>query len=120
MRPCCCLGEASTTRAGGLAPAIRAAGASPAAPGVVVLLLFLAGCTRPTPPAATAAGEKEAPKLTTIKPEKKAVRRVVDQPAQNVEAFQQAPLYAKIAGYVKKLHVDIGARVKEGQPLVDL
>lgn len=81
---------------------------------------LIAGCMRPAPPAAVGTDEKEAPKLATVKPEKKTVRRVVDQPAQNVEAFQHAPLYAKIAGYVKKLHVDIGDRVKEGQPLVAL
>jgi RND family efflux transporter MFP subunit len=85
-----------------------------------VVVALLAGCARPAPPPAAVAAEKEAPKLATVKPEKKTVRRLVDQPAQNVEAFQHAPLYAKIAGYVKKLNVDIGDRVKAGQPLVEL
>lgn len=90
---------------------------------VIALLLFssFTGCRRPEPARGQAPAEdKGVAAVAVVKPEKKTVRRVVDQPAQNVEAFQHAPLYAKIPGYVGKLHVDIGDRVKAGQPLLDL
>ncbi|MFO0843841.1 MAG: biotin/lipoyl-binding protein [Gemmataceae bacterium] len=74
-----------------------------------------------TPPAAPGDAEKEAPKLATVRPQKKTVRRTGSiSRAQNVEAFQHAPLYAKIPGYVKRVHVDIGHRVRAGEPLVEL
>ncbi|MFO0928814.1 MAG: efflux RND transporter periplasmic adaptor subunit [Gemmataceae bacterium] len=50
----------------------------------------------------------------------KTVHRVLERPAQNVEAYQQTPLVAKLAGYVGKLNVDIGDRVNAGQVLVEL
>src|SRR5262245_12941829 len=56
----------------------------------------------------------------TIRFEKKTVRRTIEQPAQNVEAYQQAPLYARVQAYVKKVHVDVGDRVKAGNLLVEL
>ena len=33
----------------------------------------------------------------------------------NVQAFENAPIYARISGYLKKWYVDIGAPVKAGQ-----
>lgn len=41
------------------------------------------------------------------------------QPAV-IEAFEETPLYAKVAGYVEQIHVDIGDRVVKDQPLVEL
>ncbi len=35
-------------------------------------------------------------------------------------AYQQVDLYAKISSYIKKLHVDIGSEVKEGEILAEL
>jgi multidrug resistance efflux pump len=37
-----------------------------------------------------------------------------------IDAFEETPLYAKVAGYVDTVHVDIGDRVTKDQPLVDL
>jgi len=68
-----------------------------------------------------------------VKPARHAVRRLVEQPGY-VEAYEQTPVYAKIAGYVRQVHVDIGDRVdgpvydpkdptrkiKEGRRLADL
>jgi multidrug resistance efflux pump len=70
--------------------------------------------------------------VKVTRPEKKTVRHRIKQPGYNIEAYQQTPLYAKVAGYVQKVHVDIGDRVKgpaydsggklvrEGQVLADL
>ena len=54
--------------------------------------------------------------VTTVKPERKAFRHSIAQPAY-IEALEETPLLAHIAGYVKKVHVDIGDRVKG--PVVD-
>lgn len=84
------------------------------------LMILVVGCTRSAPPVPPPASDATATPPKLVKPLKKTVRRVVDQPAQNVEAFQHAPLHARIAGYVHKLHVDIGDPVKAGQVLVEL
>src|SRR5262249_42703550 len=47
------------------------------------------------------------------------VRGTLEFPAQ-VEPSQQTELYARIAGYVQNVHVDIGDRVKKGQALAEL
>ena len=52
-------------------------------------------------------GSAPAIKVTPITPVRKTLVRVVEQPGQ-VEAFQEAPLFAKVTGYVKKLNVDLG------------
>jgi RND family efflux transporter MFP subunit len=38
----------------------------------------------------------------------------------NVEPMLEAPIYARADGYLRKLYVDIGDRVKAGQPLADI
>jgi RND family efflux transporter MFP subunit len=87
-----------------------------------ILVTFLTGCQRfrATSPAASSSEAPTAPSIKLVRPEKKTVTRLIEQPAQNVEGFQQAPLYAKIAGYVHKLNVDIGDRVTTNQILVEL
>lgn len=49
-------------------------------------------------------------KVTPIKAERKTLTRRTEQPGE-IEAFETAPLFAKVTGYVKKVHVDIGALV---------
>jgi RND family efflux transporter MFP subunit len=38
----------------------------------------------------------------------------------NVQAYNSAPIYARVSGYLKKWYVDIGAKVKAGQTLADI
>ncbi|MFO0944923.1 MAG: efflux RND transporter periplasmic adaptor subunit [Planctomycetota bacterium] len=45
-----------------------------------------------------------------MRPGKARVTRIIEQPG-TVEAFEQTVLFAKIAGYVANIHVDIGQRV---------
>ena len=49
-------------------------------------------------------------KVTPISPVRKTLIRMVEQPGQ-VEAFEEAPLFAKVTGYVQKLWVDLGDTV---------
>lgn len=51
--------------------------------------------------------------------QRKNLSRTTTQPAR-IEAFEETPLFAKLAGYVDAVHVDIGDAVKAGQPLVTL
>jgi RND family efflux transporter MFP subunit len=77
------------------------------------------------------AGDAALVKVTPIKPVRKTLVRWTVQPGQ-IEAFEETPLFAKLASYVEKMHVDIGDRVtgpqfdsdghvvREGQLLVEL
>ena len=38
----------------------------------------------------------------------------------NIQAFIDAPIYARTNGYLKKWYVDIGTKVKEGQLLAEI
>ncbi len=38
----------------------------------------------------------------------------------NIQAFTDAPIYARTSGYLKKWHVDIGAKVKAGDLLAEI
>src|SRR5579872_2679149 len=83
-----------------------------------LLLALLAGCGQ-TETTAKSADHKSAAadetsavsaplvKVTPIKPVRKTLVRWTEQPGQ-IEAFEETPLYAKLAGYVEKMYVDIG------------
>ena len=88
---------------------------------VAALVVVVVGWTRPSSAAtATSPGESPGlPAVTTVHPERQAIRQTVEQPGQ-IEGFEQTPLYAKVAGYVQKYNVDIGDRVKAGQLLAEL
>jgi HlyD family secretion protein len=75
------------------------------------LFAMLAGCNRHE--AATSEPKQAATErtVTLVSPEKKTLKRVIDQPAA-IEPFEETPLFARIAGYVQKVHVDIGDRVE--------
>jgi RND family efflux transporter MFP subunit len=68
------------------------------------------------------AAPTEAPPVatvTTVKPERTTVRRRIELPGQ-VEASEQTNLEARIAGFVQRVHVDVGDRVRNGQVLAEL
>jgi multidrug efflux pump subunit AcrA (membrane-fusion protein) len=58
--------------------------------------------------------------VTVVKPQRGTVRYTIRQPGYNIEAFQQTPVYAKVAGYVAKVNFDIGDRVRKGEVLAEL
>ncbi len=57
-----------------------------------------------------------APSITVVNVEKRPLERTTTQPA-SIEAFHEADLNAKVTGYVDAVLVDIGSKVKAGQPL---
>jgi RND family efflux transporter MFP subunit len=88
------------------------------------LLGLVAGCQGPPAADGAAAEEPDAgpPKVTVVKPERKAIRRLVKRPGYNIQAYQSTPLYAKISGYVGKWdpRYDIGRAVRRGEVLAEL
>jgi HlyD family secretion protein len=99
--------------------------------GCVLSLVGLAlGCT-PAPaehghgdddhgPAAAAADNGSmAMRVSTIQPARKTLIRRVEQPGE-IHAFEQTPLHSKVSGFISKVHVDIGDRVKLGQLLAEI
>jgi RND family efflux transporter MFP subunit len=59
------------------------------------------------------------PSVQVTTPHRAAVSRTLTLPG-SVEAFEKARLYAKVAGYLEQIHVDIGDQVKQGQVLAVL
>lgn len=84
----------------------------------LLMALVLVGCRgkADAPAGATAASTA---RVTVGKPQRKTLVAKTTQPAR-IEAFEQTPLFSKIAGYVEEVHVDIGDKVTKNQPLVTL
>lgn len=85
-----------------------------------MLLLGAAGCgwhSEASPPAS--ADKVGAASCTAVKPVQQNLTILVEQPGQ-IEAFEQTPIYAKIAGHVEEVCVDMDARVKKGDCLAKL
>jgi membrane fusion protein (multidrug efflux system) len=64
---------------------------------------------KPTPPAA----------VKTATPKRGAITRFVTLPGE-IKPYQEATLYAKVAGYLKTINVDKGDQVKEGASLAEI
>ena len=78
----------------------------------VMGLGLVSACRRPDSARDDAASQDGPPpvRVTAIKPERKTLVRTVNLPGR-VEAFEVAPLQAKVTGYVAKMLVDIGDRI---------
>lgn len=84
---------------------------------------LLIGCDSTAATSATTSTEPThgVMRVTPIKPAHKPLVRLIEYPGQ-IEAFEQTAIHAKLAGFVKKVHVDIGdnvtgpSRVSTGQP----
>jgi len=103
----------------------RRAGLVPPYIAIAIAVLALAqstGCDRST--TASPASESQSTEAThavhTVKPERKTVRHRIEQPGFNIQAFQEAPLFSKIPGYIEKWNVDIGDRVNKDDVLAIL
>lgn len=78
------------------------------------LILTVAGCQQAAAPTSTSAAATEPThgvmRVAPIKAVRKTLVRVTEQPGQ-IEAFEETAIHAKLAGFVKKVHVDIGDKV---------
>ena len=80
--------------------------------------LLLAGCSRT--PAAASNQSAAAPTVVGVA---KLTRQDLNSALKisaEFRAFQEIDIHAKVSGYVKKINVDVGDRVKEGQLLATL
>jgi HlyD family secretion protein len=81
-----------------------------------LILVAAAGCG---PPADAVSPTADSPRVAVVKPQRKTLQYKIEEPGQ-IEGFEEAPLYAKLAAYVDKVNVDIGSAVKEGDVLAVL
>lgn len=63
--------------------------------------------------------DQSIPTVAVIKPKRGALKDEIVLPG-NIQAFVDAPIYARTSGYLKKWYFDIGTRVKTGQLLADI
>ncbi len=63
--------------------------------------------------------EMSVPTVTVVQPKRSSADQELVLPA-NVQAFIDAPIYARTNGYLKKWYVDIGSRVHAGQLLAEI
>lgn len=59
------------------------------------------------------------PRVEAVRPTQGGLQRRTAQPG-SAHSFESAELYAKISGFLKQQHVDIGARVKRGDLLAEI
>jgi RND family efflux transporter MFP subunit len=94
----------------------------------VVILLIVAGAVvfRGITTRARAAAEVKAdtrdfavPSVSLAQPKRGAPQEEIVLPG-NIQAFIDAPIYARTNGYLKRWYVDIGGKVKSGQLLAEI
>jgi RND family efflux transporter MFP subunit len=63
--------------------------------------------------------EQAVPSVAAIHPKRGNLREEITLPG-NIQAFVDAPVYARTSGYLRKWYFDIGSRVKTGQLLAEI
>jgi RND family efflux transporter MFP subunit len=89
---------------------------------VVVGLLVISGIVprlRSRRALAAETNEQAAPTVLVIQPKRGAPSQEILLPG-NIQAFVDAPIYARTNGYLKRWYFDIGSHVKQGQLLAEI
>jgi RND family efflux transporter MFP subunit len=89
---------------------------------VVIGLLVASGIVprlRSSKALAAETNELAAPSVLVIQPKRSAPTQEILLPG-NIQAFVDAPIYARTNGYLKHWYFDIGSHVKKGQLLADI
>jgi RND family efflux transporter MFP subunit len=89
---------------------------------VVVGLLVISGIVprlRARKALAAETNELAAPTVLVIQPKRGAPAQEILLPG-NIQAFVDAPIYARTNGYLKRWYFDIGSHVKQGQLLAEI
>jgi RND family efflux transporter MFP subunit len=63
--------------------------------------------------------ERDVPTVATVTPEHNMTKQQVVLPG-DIEGWHEAPIYARVNGYLKAWYVDFGAHVKKGQLLAEI
>lgn len=80
------------------------------------LAVLTTGCEHAAAPPRMVAS---SPEVTVAKPERRVLTLSTTQPGR-IEAFEKTPLFAKVAGYVEEVRIDIGDVVQKHDVLVRL
>jgi RND family efflux transporter MFP subunit len=88
------------------------------------LLLVAAGLTVLSKSRASAELESDTvenvvPTVSVVHPKRTPAQIQLELPG-NITAFEEAPIYARVSGYLKEWYTDIGTRVVAGQPLAEI
>src|SRR3984957_2627398 len=59
------------------------------------------------------------PSVAVVLPDPAALQATIDLPGR-LEAYNRAPIFARVSGYVKNWNADIGARVKAGDVIAEI
>src|ERR1700746_3107180 len=59
------------------------------------------------------------PTVAVTFPDARVLNATLDLPGR-LEAYQRAPIYARVSGYLKNWNADIGAQVKAGQVIAEI
>ncbi|MEO8270721.1 MAG: biotin/lipoyl-binding protein [Aureliella sp.] len=89
---------------------------------IIGLLLTSIGCDKTAQPVAADGSPGSSAALDRVSagpPVRKTLTLTTQQPGR-IEAFDEAPLFSKLAGYVGEVKVDIGDRVMKDQLLLQL
>ena len=90
-----------------------------AASAVLSLALAFANACAPAGGARAAGNASVAPSVTVGHPERSSIERQITLPG-NIRAYQEATLYAKVAGYLRSIAVDRGDHVRAGQVVAEI
>jgi len=63
--------------------------------------------------------DQAVPSVAVVLPDPKALTATIDLPGR-LEAYNRAPIFARVSGYVKSWSADIGARVKAGDVIAEI
>jgi|HubBroStandDraft_2_1064218.scaffolds.fasta_scaffold156804_2 RND family efflux transporter MFP subunit len=63
--------------------------------------------------------DQSIPSVAVIRPKRGAMKDEIVLPG-NIQAFVDAPIYARTSGYLKKWYTDIGTRVKAGELIAEI
>jgi len=63
--------------------------------------------------------DQAVPTVAVALPDAKVLNPTIDLPGR-LEAYQRAPIFARVQGYLKSWSADIGARVKAGQVIAEI
>jgi RND family efflux transporter MFP subunit len=63
--------------------------------------------------------DQAVPTVAVTQPDSNVINPTIDLPGR-LEAYQRAPIFARVQGYLKSWSADIGARVKAGQVIAEI
>ncbi|HTI42522.1 MAG TPA: efflux RND transporter periplasmic adaptor subunit [Vicinamibacterales bacterium] len=90
---------------------------------VAVIAVLVTACGRGTAPATTANGGTEAeavsPTIDVVRVVERPIDVMLEMPGE-LDPYEEVAIYARVTGYVKRIRVDRGSRVRTGELLAQI